>query len=64
MKYELTPETKIILEVKPQDVPTCEHCGSIKMNLHGCDRCGAPQCCDQCCQIASAELETKRKEYI
>jgi hypothetical protein len=45
---------------KELEAPRCEHCGSTRINLSGCVRCGAPQCCDQCCQITSLELERDR----
>ena len=30
----------------------CEDCGAT-LTLDGCQRCGAPVCCPQCCQIQS-----------
>lgn len=33
----------------------CEHCGAT--TIDNCVRCGAPQCCPQCCRIATMELE-------
>jgi len=40
--------------------PRCEHCGSDHMILMGCPRCGAPQCCDQCCQITTLTDRVER----
>jgi len=44
----------------------CEHCGAT-LNVSGCQRCGAPVCCPQCCQIQSLadhieKLQTAVKE--
>jgi hypothetical protein len=46
----------------------CEHCGAT-LNVSGCQRCGAPVCCPQCCQIQSltervAELEREQDEAL
>ena len=38
----------------------CEHCGSHLMRYDGCSRCGAPICCEMCCQVATFEAEVKR----
>ncbi len=40
----------------------CETCGSNLIHLRGCTRCGAPQCCDMCCQVTTlqAMLDAKR----
>lgn len=42
-------------EVKRLKGSICEHCGSNHIRLNGCPRCGAPQCCDNCCQITTLE---------
>ena len=44
----------------------CEDCGAT-LNVSGCQRCGAPVCCPQCCQIQSLadrieKLQTAVKE--
>ena len=33
----------------------CEYCGS-EVNMRGCLRCGAPQCCPTCCREATEEV--------
>jgi hypothetical protein len=39
-----------------RDTPRCEHCGSDRL-VDKCGRCGAPQCCDVCCQISTLQLQ-------
>jgi hypothetical protein len=39
----------------------CEHCGAT-LNVSGCQRCGAPVCCPQCCQIQSLTERVRKVE--
>jgi len=39
----------------------CEHCGAT-LNVSGCQRCGAPVCCPQCCQIQSLTERARKAE--
>jgi len=39
----------------------CEHCGAT-LNVSGCQRCGAPVCCPQCCQIQSLTERVRKAE--
>ena len=52
--------------VKELERERCEDCGAT-LTLDGCQRCGAPVCCPQCCQIQSLadrieKLQTAVKE--
>ena len=38
----------------------CEHCGAI--GIEDCGRCGAPNCCPQCCKIDSLERRAEAAE--
>lgn len=52
---------RILAEVerlkKEVNKPRCEFCGSHQIIPDGCARCGAPQCCDMCCQITTLEYQ-------
>ena len=39
----------------------CEDCGAT-LNVSGCQRCGAPVCCPQCCQIQSLTERARKAE--
>jgi hypothetical protein len=50
-------EAQLATALKELAKPRCEHCGSDQMRLKGCMRCGAPQCCNVCCQITTLEAQ-------
>ena len=50
-------------EAKQSD--RCEHCGSIVTNYrNGCPGCGAPQCCQRCCDKAEIERLTAENDKL
>jgi hypothetical protein len=54
-----TQLTALKAQLAERDKKRCEHCGSDHL-VDKCGRCGAPQCCDVCCQITSLRDEIKR----
>jgi hypothetical protein len=55
----------VILGLKAQlaerDGKRCEHCGSDRL-VDNCSRCGAPQCCDVCCQITALKAQLAERD--
>lgn len=45
-----------------KNTPRCEHCGSdrIVTSSPGCAQCGAPSCCQTCCEITTLQAENER----
>ena len=45
-------------QIESMEKHRCDHCGA--NIIDNCPRCGAPQCCPQCCRIAALEAENER----
>jgi hypothetical protein len=41
----------------------CEHCGSTRIVKDGCIYCGAPQCCQTCCEVSRLDFRAQKAEY-
>lgn len=58
-------------QIAKTEMNHCEHCGSYRIINDGCPRCGAPVCCQTCCQndiiddlLKTVRFKTKRGDFL
>ena len=49
-------------ELQAQLSGKCDHCGADIID--NCPRCGAPQCCPQCCRITELEAQLEDRDML